>query len=150
MAGNSGVRAITELRDLHRVERAVASILAETDRPVEVYSAALEAIGLSLGWELGAVWEVSSDEERLRCVSTWHAGDGAPEFEAFIERMVLSRGEGVPGRVLESGTPAWVEDPPDDPNFPRADAARRAGLLAAFAFPLRSPRGVVGVMEFFS
>src|SRR5262249_9148683 len=29
-------------------------------------------------------------------------------------------------------------------------AARRAGLQAAFAFPLRSPRGVVGVMEFFS
>jgi PAS domain S-box-containing protein len=150
MAGNAGARAITELRDLHRVERAVASILAETDRPVEVYSAALEAIGLSLEWELGAVWETGSDEERLRCVCTWHAGDGAPEFEALSERIVLSRGEGLPGRVLESGAPAWVQDPPDDSNFPRADAARRAGLHAAFAFPLRSPRGVVGVMEFFS
>src|SRR5262249_33826504 len=31
-----------------------------------------------------------------------------------------------------------------------AHAARRAGLHAAFGFPLRSPAGVVGVMEFFS
>jgi PAS domain S-box-containing protein len=150
MAGNDGAKAITELRDLHRVERVVASILAETDRPVEVYSAVLEAIGLSLEWELGAVWEASPDEERLHCVSTWHAGDGAPEFEALSERIVLRRGEGLPGRVLEAGSSAWIADPPEDSNFTRADAARRAGLHAAFAFPLRSPRGVVGVMEFFS
>ncbi len=35
-------------------------------------------------------------------------------------------------------------------NFPRAAAARRSGLHAAFGFPLLSPRGVVGIMEFFS
>ena len=44
---------------LQRVDHAVARILAETERPVEVYAAVLEAIGRSLGWELGAVWEVS-------------------------------------------------------------------------------------------
>jgi PAS domain S-box-containing protein len=150
MAEKERGTAITELRDLHRVERVVASILAETDRPVEVYPAVLQAIALSLEWELGAVWEATSDEERLRCVGTWHAGDGAPEFEALSARIVLNRGEGLPGRVLESGSPTWIADPPDDSNFPRANAARRAGLHAAFAFPLRSPRGVVGVMEFFS
>ena len=74
-----------------RVEHAVARILAETDRPVEVYAAVLEAIGRSLGWELGAVWEVGPDDGRLRCVRTWHAGDGAPEFEALSERIVARR-----------------------------------------------------------
>src|SRR5215216_3031945 len=39
---------------------------------------------------------------------------------------------------------------PADGNFPRAGAARRSGLHAGFGFPLRSARGVVGVMEFFS
>ena len=52
--------------------------------------------------------------------------------------------------MLASGEPAWIVDAPEDANFPRADAARRGGLHAAFGFPLRSPRGVVGVMEFFS
>src|SRR6266536_1719065 len=145
----SAVR-FADTRELHRVEHAVARILAETDRPVEVYAAVLETIGTSLGWELGAVWEIGPDAQRLRCVCTWHAGEGAPEFEALSERIALSRGEGLPGRVLVSGEPAWIVDTPEDANFPRADAARRSGLHAAFGFPLHSPRGVVGVMEFYS
>ena len=64
--------------------------------------------------------------------------------------MTLSRGEGLPGRVLAGGAPLWITDPPNDANFPRAEIARQAGLHAAFGFPLRSPRGVAGVMEFFS
>jgi PAS domain S-box-containing protein len=136
-------------RELQAVEHAVARILAEIERPVEVYDAALEVIGDSLGWELGAVWELGGDG-RLRCIRTWHAGEGAPEFEALSERIALAAGEGLPGRVVETGEPVWMEDAPDDANFPRAEAARRAGLHAAFAFPMPSPRGVVGVMEFFS
>src|SRR5262249_59364346 len=41
-------------------------------------------------------------------------------------------------------------DAPEDANFPRANAARRSGLHAAFGFPLRSAKGVLGVMELFS
>lgn len=93
-------------RDLQRVEHAVARILAETDRPVEVYAAVLKAIGSSLGWELGAVWEVGPDDERVHCVRTWHAGTGAPEFEKLSERIAFDPGEGLPGRVLASGEPA--------------------------------------------
>jgi PAS domain S-box-containing protein len=141
---------LADSRDLQRVEHAVARILAEKDAPVEVYTSVLEAIGESLGWELGAVWEVDRDAGRLRCVCTWHAGEGAPEFEALSERIALAPGEGLPGRVVAADEPTWIADVPDDANFPRADAARRSGLHAAFGFPLRSPRGVVGVMEFFT
>jgi PAS domain S-box-containing protein len=147
--GGTGTR-FANARDLQRVEHAIARILAETDRPVEVYGSVLEAIGTSLGWELGAVWEVGPEDERLRCLRVWHAGDGAPEFEALSERIALGRGEGLPGRVLLSAEPHWIVDAPEDGNFPRASAARRAGLHAAFGFPLLSPRGVVGVIEFFS
>src|SRR5216117_2526869 len=101
---------LADSRERQGVEHAVARILAETDRPVEVYAAVLEAIGESLGWELGAVWEIGADDDRLRCVCTWHAGDGAPEFEALSERITLSPGEGLPGRVLASGEPAWIMD----------------------------------------
>src|SRR5438477_4058833 len=144
------VQRFADSRELQGVEHAVARILAETDRPVEVYAAVLEAIGSLLGWELGAVWEVGADDLRLRCVRTWHAGEGAPEFEALSERIVLEEGEGLPGHVLSSGEPTWMMDAPEDANFPRSSAARRSGLHAAFGFPLHSPRGVVGVMEFFS
>jgi PAS domain S-box-containing protein len=141
---------VADPHDLQRVEHQVARILAETERPVEVYAATLEAIGRSLGWQLGAVWEVAPDEERLRCVRTWHEGGSATEFEELSERIRLEPGEGLPGRVLVLGEPAWIVDTPTDANFPRAEAARRSGLHAAFGFPLRSARGIVGVMEFFS
>jgi PAS domain S-box-containing protein len=141
---------IPDAQVLQRVEHDVARILAETERPVEVYVATLETIGRALGWELGAAWEVGPGDGRLRCARIWHAGDGAPEFEALTERMTLAPGEGLPGRILVSGDPAWIVDASSEGNFPRAHAARRSGLHAAFGFPLRSPRGIVGVLEFFS
>jgi PAS domain S-box-containing protein len=141
---------VTDARDLGRVEHAVARIVAETEHPVEVYDAALKAIGEALGWRLGAVWEVDPKDGRLRCTRTWHGGEGAGDFEALSATLALAPGVGLPGRVLVSGEPTWLVDAPDDANFPRAQAARRGGLHAAFAFPLRSPRGVVGVMEFFA
>jgi PAS domain S-box-containing protein len=137
-------------RDLQPLEHAVAQILAQTDRPVEVYEATLRAIGQALRWELGAVWELDPHDGRLHCVRTWRGRGRTAAFEALSERLVLAPGEGLPGRVLASGEPAWIADVPGDPNFPRAAAARRGGLHAALGFPLRSPRGVVGVMEFFS
>jgi PAS domain S-box-containing protein len=143
-------RLIADGRTLRRVEHAVARILAETERPVEAYEATLEAIGRALGWRLGAVWELDSRDGRLRCVRTWHAEKRDDEFEALSEKLALEPGEGLPGRVLMSGAPVWMVDAPNDVNFPRANAARRSGLHAGFAFPVRGQREVVGVMEFFS
>jgi PAS domain S-box-containing protein len=141
---------VSDARDLRRVEHAVARILAETERPVEVYEAALEAIGRPIGWQLGAVWELDRQEGRLHCVRTWRAGEPGEQFQTLSETITLAPGEGLPGRVLASGEPAWLVDAPADANFPRAAAARRDGLHAGFGFPLRSARGVVGVMEFFA
>src|SRR5262249_6132661 len=150
MTGSGGNRLVADAHDLQRAEHAVARILAETDRPVEAYAAILDSIGRALGWELGAVWEVDADKQILRCVRTWHAREPLTEFEALSEALELGPGEGLPGRVLESGRPEWLTDAPVDGNFPRAAVAQRGGLHAAFAFPLTSPRGQVGVMEFFS
>jgi PAS domain S-box-containing protein len=150
MTGSAASRGPAQPGELRRVEHAVARILAETESPVEVYEAALEAIGRPLGWQLGAVWELEPAAGRLKCVRTWHAGAPAEDFQALSEALSLEPGEGLPGRVLATGEPAWMVDAPTDANFPRADAARRSGFHAGFGFPLRSPRGVVGVMEFFS
>src|SRR5262245_49672894 len=80
--------------ELRRVEHAVARILAETETPVEVYEAALEAIGRPLEWELGSVWEVDPDDGLLRCVTTWNTSAVAEEFQAISERLALAAYEG--------------------------------------------------------
>src|SRR5215212_1882184 len=135
-----------------RTERAVARSLAETVDPRDALARALRAIAENLGWRLGAVWESVPDRpEALRCVELWHAPDAdASEFEATSRSMSLARGEGLPGRVWQSGEAAWIPDVLADDNFPRAAAARAAGLHAAFCFPIQSARGVLGVIEFFT
>jgi PAS domain S-box-containing protein len=137
---------------LLRTEHAVARSLAETADPRDALLRALRAIGESLGWQVGAVWAPAADRpEALRCEETWHAaGTDAADFEASSRATALAAGEGLPGRVWQTGEPAWITDVVADSNFPRAAAARRAGLRSALCFPIRSARGVLGVIEFFT
>src|SRR5712675_206085 len=143
---------IAAMASLPRAEHAVARSLAETIDPRDALAGTLTAIGESLEWRWGAVWEPDSDRaETLRCVETWCAvGADAAELETVTRSIALAAGEGLPGRVWRSGEPAWIADVVDDENFPRAAAARLAGLRSAFCFPVRSARGVLGVIEFFA
>ena len=143
---------IATMASLPRADHAVARSLAETEDPRDALAGALAAIGESLGWRWGAVWEPALDRpETLRCVETWHAlGADAAEFGATTRSLVLFWGEGLPGRVWQSGEPAWIANVLTDENFPRAAAAQQAGLRSAFCFPIRSARGVLGVIEFFT
>src|SRR4051794_7493911 len=135
-----------------RTEHAVARSLAETVDPRDAVSRALKAIAEGLDWRLGAVWEPAPDRpEALRCVELWHApGIDAAGFEQTSRETSLAPGEGLPGRVWQSGQAAWIADVLADSNFPRSEAARRAGLHAAFCFPIRSAAGTLGVIEFFT
>src|SRR5215212_11836845 len=137
---------------LPRTENRVARALAETLDPHEALERALAAIGEGLGWRLGAAWEPPSGRpDELVCSETWcAAGVDDEQFVTLSRGITLTAGEGLPGRVWATGEPAWVPDVEDDPNFPRAAAARRAGLRAAFCFPLRSARGVLGAIEFYT
>lgn len=139
-----------ELPALSRIELAVARALAEAADAEETYERVLAEIGTALGWEVGAAWEVSPADE-LRCVAIWQASPkDTLEFRSLTEGITFNRGEGLPGRAWARGKPAWIVDVVADANFPRARAAARAGLGAAFCFPIRSPAGIVGAMEFFT
>jgi PAS domain S-box-containing protein len=136
------------LHPLAGIELAVARALAEAADAAETYDRVLAEIGTALGWQLRAVWEVSSDDD-LCCVALWQASPSdTREFQSITESLTLSRGKGLPGRVWAAGEAAWIVDVVADANFPRARAAARAGLHAAFCFPIRSPGEIVGTMEF--
>lgn len=136
---------------LLRVEHAVAVALAETESSADTYPNVLTAIGTTLDWPIGAVWEPVASGDALHCVEIWEASGTTPsEFRTLTEQRTLAPGEGLPGRVWLSGWPIWIGEMPTDPNFPRAEAARAAGLGAAFAFPIRGGGAVLGAMEFFT
>ncbi|HKP91303.1 MAG TPA: SpoIIE family protein phosphatase [Thermoleophilaceae bacterium] len=133
------------------VQSAVARALSEATTASDGAQRVLGSIGATLGWRLGAVWEVDPAAHCIRCVESWRApGAAAPAFEETSRTSAFGRGEGLPGRVWATGEPAWVRDVLVDPNFPRADVAAAAGVHGAFAFPIRSSRGVIGAVEFFT
>ncbi|MGK7346598.1 MAG: hybrid sensor histidine kinase/response regulator [Candidatus Nitrospinota bacterium M3_3B_026] len=65
--------------------------------------------------------------------------------------MKFEPGEGLPGRVYESGKAEWVTDiTKDRKNYPRANAYHDIGVRTGFAFPVITAGGVYAVLEFFS
>src|SRR5436309_898937 len=148
------------MRDLtgrRRTERRLAMqyaatrSLAESATVRDATRRILQAIGETLGCLVGAIWTVDRARQELRCVEQWHARSASVRaFEAMSRRIALAKGEGLPGRVWADGEPVWIPDVVDDPNFPRIATARREGLHAGFAFPIRLGGEVLGVVEFFS
>jgi PAS domain S-box-containing protein len=134
-----------------RIERAVARGLAQTSAPDEAYAIALTAIGVTLGWTFGAVWEVDESRGVMSAVQIWRRDpSAAAALAAATPLLTLGPGVGLPGLVWSSGQPAWIEDMTNDEQFPRAKAVAESDVHAAMCFPVRSNRGVVGAIEFFS
>ncbi|MBZ5565031.1 MAG: response regulator [Acidobacteriia bacterium] len=130
---------------------AVTRVLAESGTLAEATPRILAAVAESLGWEVGAIWQVDDAADALRCVEFWHAPQvQVREFQAITRERAFARGEGLPGRVWEHGKPFWIPDVPSDGNFPRVPHAIKEGLHSAFGFPVRSGERIVGVIEFFS
>ncbi len=101
------------------------------------------------GWVIGQAWTPAADGPVLECTAWWSNDPGGAAFHAESRRKVFGRGQGLPGRVWASGVPAWVRDLRDDPDFPRADWARRARLSAGVVIPVIAGGEVIAVLEFF-
>jgi PAS domain S-box-containing protein len=127
----------------------VTRVLAESSHPCEAVPELLRAVCQSVGWEIGAMWQVDPREDTLRCSNLWHTPD-VTEFADQTRQLSFAPGVGLPGRVWSSGKPAWIPDVTRDPNLPRAPSAARAGLRTAFAVPITIGGETLAVMEFFS
>jgi two-component system, cell cycle sensor histidine kinase and response regulator CckA len=134
------------------LEKEVAGVLASsTATAEEVTIQILQIVCQGMEWELGQLWEVDAQALALRCVSAWHQpSPEIAEFRALTEGARLSAGEDLPGRAWESSQSIWVSDIANNPAFSRTIAGTKAGLHAAFAFPVRFHGQILGVIEFLS
>lgn len=125
----------------------LAALAAESPTLDEAFHAALDAICQLTSWPVGHAYLVSDDGERLTSRS-WRRADNevARDLVETTERMHLAIGEGLPGRILKSGQPLWVERTSVEPNFPR----KGLGFEGAFGFPVLSHGKCIAVFEFFA
>jgi PAS domain S-box-containing protein len=141
------------------VQHAVGAALATAPGFREAIPDVLRALGEQLGWPYAASWCPAGGEDALRMSAVWRARSDDPDgpddpdgaaaaFEAASRAIAFIRGDGLVGRVWQTGAPAWITGAAGEPGLPRrAEAAAAAGFVSAFAFPIRSAETVFGVIE---
>ena len=148
------MRDITERKQAEKrqaAQYAVTRALAESDTLSQAAPKILQAVCESADWQIGAVWAIDRNVDLLRCVDVWHRPTAnVEEFEALTREMLFAPGVGLPGRVWQNRTPAWISDVAHDSNFPRGKVAMKNQLHGAFGFPIGSNDETTGVIEFFS
>ena len=130
---------------------AVTRVLAEANTLPAASKQILQIVGRNLQWDVGALWMADRTTRRLRCVEIWHPP--STEFNDFVNfsrQTSFAPGQGLPGRVYQSGQPVWIADVAGESNLTREPMLTRLGLNSAIAFPIRLGDRIHGVLEFFS
>jgi two-component system CheB/CheR fusion protein len=147
-------RDITERTQNERRRTAqytVANLLAGSGSIAEVGPRILEATAAVGDYVAGSIWRRDKSGERWECSITWHRPLPAlAEFASATQAIQPKSNEALPGRVLLSRKPVWVEDMAKASDLPRSGLAAAAQLRGAFAFPLIAEGEINGVLELFS
>ncbi len=142
------VKARTETRLLDRA----SSVAAESNSFEDALKNVMEMSCTALDWPVGHVYLLNPESNRLETTTLWHLEDREKyrDFVELTERTSFAVGEGLPGRIAQSGEPAWIENLQADKNFPRNKLTDRLGVTSAFGFPVSIEDETVAVLEFFS
>jgi len=142
-----------DIRDRKRAEVLQAARFAVTQALVtspgwdRAAPGVLEGLCRSLDWELAEYWEVDPEREAMHFVTSWkRPGRDTSAYETTASQVNYRRGEGLAGRVWESGAPVVMPDLAGDTSA-RSAAAVAAGLHGIVGFPVRSGRRVVAMIS---
>ena len=108
-------------------------VAATFNRASSVYEAPESAVGAicgHAGWEVGHAYLPSPNRGELKPAGIWYPADSERfrSFRQVTERTCFMPGEGMVGRVLASGKPAWIEDVTKDPGFVRCRSGQDIGV----------------------
>jgi hypothetical protein len=141
----SGISLITELSELNLK-------LIKIDNFLNIV---LEKVCHYTDWPIGHAYKLNNNKKEsvLKSTGNWYCdieNDDLDEFIKISERYQFKSGEGLPGRVYESGSVQTIFDVTKDDNFPRAKLAKNIGVRGAFSFPIKDGDKITFVLEFFS
>lgn len=131
----------------------IATIANESKTFDEAMNKTIYQVCQHTSWPIGHAYIVdTSDPNLLLPTKLWHLNEQERfrTFKEITERTSLTKGIGLPGRVLQDVAPVWVDDVAIDKNFPRNRIAINIGVHSAFAFPILLKGSTVAVLEFFS
>lgn len=139
------VRADDEVHLLATITQAISEAIDLQT----AYGVALRSGCEAMGWAVGQVWTVCTDETALECSPVWHSTvDGWAEFRNASERCAVGPGVGCVGQAWVSKQPVWACDAAAESHRRKARLASEAGFGTALAVPVLLKGEVVAVLEF--
>jgi diguanylate cyclase (GGDEF)-like protein len=145
------VQQLTRSTKVAELLGSVAVQANEAGSARDAVAGALASVCSYTGWPLGHAFVLAPDDPHLLVsMDVVHAPTGFEDFLADTAGSRFRAGEGLPGRTLQDGRPAWITDLQAEENFPRRASAQACGLRAAFAAPVLIRSDVVAVLEFFA
>ena len=131
------------------MEQAVTRILAESQTMAEACGKLLQTIAESMDWDLGLFWTVDRHQQALTCLETWQRpSKGFPRFVEHSRKLVVARGNDLPGKVWGQKEPMWISDIIKANDSSRKQSALDEGLHGACAFPIMLRDEILAVVEF--
>jgi PAS domain S-box-containing protein len=133
-----------------RVSAAVHSVLATAGDADAAVSQTMSALGEALGWLCVQYWATAADDASVQLRSWWERPDHVPGLTPLRTVSAFAAGEGLPGAVLATAAPIWIEDLSAAANFPRSAQTAALGVHTAIGLPVDVGGRIVGVIEAFS
>src|SRR5579883_3027603 len=95
-----------------------ASILGDADDLEPALARLLSMICSSLHWDVGEIWMRERSGERLALLDFYGPAPKS-KMRPTADPVRVRKGEGLPGRVWETGRAMWIENVQTDPEFLR-------------------------------
>lgn len=119
----------------------------------EAFQSTINNICHYTNWPVGHVYLYQPESKMLLSSGIWHLED-MEKFETFkreSENTQLALNVGMPGKVLASKEPIWIENILQSDSFVRSQGARIVGLHTGVGFPVLNNLGEVwAIVEFFT
>ena len=122
----------------------------------DVLQICLDEVCDNTGWAVGHAYMLATDGSgELVSTKLWHLDEPGKlkAFQQVSEECRFAPGIGLPGRVLLSGKPVWINEVTKDTNFQRAQLVENFenfGIRNAFCFPIWVGDKVAAILEFFT
>jgi PAS domain S-box-containing protein len=127
------------------------SLAAEAEDFADALQRVVDMLCSSMKWAVGHVYLWDENQEELTSADIWYLEDDQKfaSFRRVTEETSFTIGQGLPGRIMESGKPDWIETLSADPNFPRNQKLKNLGVASGVGFPVKAGDSVIAVLEFF-
>lgn len=131
----------------------VTKMASQTASVTEALRNGINTICQITRWPIGHVYVLTEGSvKELRSSKIWFIQEedaSISDFKEISEKITFAKGVGLPGRIWESGEPAWIPNVQKDDNFPRRNLCKTLNIKGVFGFPIKVHNEVAAVVEIF-